>query len=170
MTFKKAVILALSIITITSCAAYSFTNINIGTAKTFEVSFFQNRATNSAGSTISPGLDNDFTNALQDLISNQTSLNFTRANADLVYQGEIIEYRIAPMTATANQTAAQNRLTMTVNVRFHNNTKENADFEKPFSFFYDFPANTQFSNIKSKADDALFERITQDIINVSLEN
>ncbi len=170
MTFKKTTILLLTIISVTSCGIYNFTGGDLGTAKTFQVNFFQNRASNSPGSTIDPGLDRDFTNALQDMITNQTSLNLTRDGGDLVYEGEITEYRVSPMTATAEQTAAQNRLTMTVKVRFFNKTKEDVDFEKPFSFFYDFPASTQLTSVKSEAHDAIFERITQDIFNASLAN
>jgi hypothetical protein len=72
------------------------------------------------------------------------------------------------MTATANQTAAQNRLNMAVNVRFYNNTKEDSNFEKRFSFFYDFPATSLLESVKAEAHEVLFERITQDIFNASL--
>jgi len=105
---------------------------------------------------------------LEDLITNLTSLNLTNNNGDLLYEGEIVEYRVAPMTATSNQTAAQNRLTMSVAVRFYNKTKEDADFERRFSFFYDFDANQLLESVKSEAHEALFERITQDIFNASL--
>jgi hypothetical protein len=72
------------------------------------------------------------------------------------------------MTATANQTAAQNRLTISVNVRYFNTKNDDDDFEKKFSFYYDFPAATQVSTIKNEAHEAIFERITQDIFNASL--
>ena len=39
------------------------------------------------------------------------------------------------MSATADQTAAQNRLTVTVNVRFVNKLIEKDDFEKHFLLF-----------------------------------
>ena len=115
----------------------------MGTAKTFQVNFFQNYASDNPGSTIEPGLDNTFTLALQDFIQNQTSLDLTNTNGDLIYEGEIVEFRVSPMSATAQQTAAQNRLTIGVNVRFYNTTKEDADFEKRFSFFYDYPADSR---------------------------
>lgn len=153
---------------LTGCGVYNFTGGDVGTAKTFHVSYFQNYASQSPGSTIEPGLDRDFTLALQDLILNQTSLDMVSSGGDLLYEGEIVEYRIAPMTATAQQTAAQNRLTISVNVRFFNNTKEDADFERPFSFFYDYGANVQLQSIKDEAHQAIFERITQDIFNASL--
>ena len=72
------------------------------------------------------------------------------------------------MTATANQTAAQNRLIISVNVRFTNTTKEDSDFERRFSFFYDYPAEAMLDAVKSTAQEEIFERITQDIFNASL--
>jgi len=150
------------------CGAYNFTGGDVGTATSFQVNYFQNFATQNPGSTFDPGLDRDFTLALQDLILNQTSLDLRNSDADLIYEGEIVEFRISPMTATAEQRAAQNRLTMGVNVRFFNRTKEDVDFEQRFSFFYDYDANTQFSSVRDEALEAIFERITQDIFNESL--
>ena len=87
----------------------------------------------------------------------------------MIYEGEIVEYRIAPMTATADQRAAQNRLTITVMVRFTNRNKEEDNFEKRFSFYYDFDANAQLVGSQlTSALDEIFERITQDIFNESL--
>ncbi|WP_343488360.1 LptE family protein [Allomuricauda sp. d1] len=151
-----------------SCGAYNFSGASTGTAQSFQVNFFQNYADQSPGSVIEPGLDRDFTLALQDLITNLTSLNLTNTNGDLLYEGEIVEYRVSPMTATSQQTAAQNRLTMSVKVRFYNTTKEDSDFEQRFSFFFDFPANQLLESVKSEAHEVLFERITQDIFNASL--
>lgn len=153
---------------ILGCGAYNFTGGDVGTASSFQVNYFQNYATQNPGSTFEPGLDRDFTLALQDLILNQTNLELRNSDADLIYEGEIVEFRISPMTATAEQRAAQNRLTMGVNVRFFNRTKEDVDFEQRFSFFYDYDANTQFSSVRDEALSAIFERITQDIFNESL--
>jgi hypothetical protein len=171
---KKAtllLVLAALSITLVGCGVrvnYNLSGASVGTAKSFQVNFFQNVADQSPGSTIEPGLDRDFTMALQDLIVNQTSLSLTGSGADLIYEGEIVAYNVQPMTATANQIAAQNRLNMAVNVRFYNKTKEDAAFEKRFSFFYDFPANSLLESVKSEAHEVLFERITQDIFNASL--
>jgi hypothetical protein len=73
------------------------------------------------------------------------------------------------MTATADQKAAQSRLSITINVRFVNKNKDEDNFEKPFTFFYDYPGTDQLvgSNL-STALDVIFERITQDIFNESL--
>lgn len=151
-----------------SCGIYNFTGGDVGTAQTFQVNYFQNYSTQSPGSTFEPGMDRDFTLFLQDLILNQTSLDLVTSGGDLLYEGEVMEYRIAPMTATAQQRAAQNRLTISINVRFFNTTKEDVDFERRFSFFYDYDANSQLSAVKDEAHRAIFERITQDIFNASL--
>lgn len=151
-------------LTFTSCSVYNFTGTGKIDAKTFQVNFFQNNA-----ELIEPGIDRTFTLTLQDLIQNQTNLNLVKNGADLTYEGEIIDYRISPMTATADQQAAQNRLKIRVNVRFTNKKTEKDDFEKTFEFYYDYPATTQLNgSTLNKAIDEIFERITQDIFNESL--
>lgn len=165
---KHIITLLISATIILSCGAYNFTGGDVGTAKTFQVNYFQNYASQNPGSTFEPGMDRDFTNSLTDLILNQTSLQLVKSNGDLLYEGEIVEYRISPMSATAQQNAAQNRLSIGVNVRFFNNTKKDVDFEQRFSFFYDYPANSQLSSVKDEAHQIIFERITQDIFNKSL--
>lgn len=145
---------------------YSFTGADIGTAKTFQVNFFQNNAP-----IVEPGIGRDFTILLQDLILNQTSLDLVTNNGDLIYEGEIVDYYIAPITATSQSTAAQNRLTVGVNVRFYNTHEESKDFEQRFNFYFDYAGGTQLTG--SRLDDALaviFERITQDVFNASLAN
>ena len=157
-------ILTIATILFQGCGIYSFTGGNTGDAKTFQVNFFQNNAP-----IVEPGIDRIFTQNLQDLIQNQTSLELTNNNGDLTYEGEITRYAIAPMTATANQTAAQNRLTIAINVRFFNKTKEEDDFEKQFSFYYDYPASQQLiGSTLDSAIEVIYERITQDIFNESL--
>lgn len=166
MKFLKYVIIIICLV-LTACkVTYSFTGADTGDAKTFQVNFFQNNA-----DLIEPGLDIDFTNALQDLIQNQTSLSLVNSGGDLIYEGEITEYRIAPMTATAQNTAAQNRLTVGVNVRYFNMKDTEKDFEKNFSFFFDYPADAQLiGGTKDEAFEVIFERLTQDIFNASLAN
>ncbi|EDP71601.1 hypothetical protein FBALC1_03917 [Flavobacteriales bacterium ALC-1] len=161
--FKHLIILIICITAISCKVKYSFTGIT-ETPDTFQVNFFPNNA-----DLIEPGLDQKFRNDLQDLILNQTSAQLVTSGGEVIYEGEITEYRIAPMTATAQNTAAQNRLTIRVNVRYFNTKDEEKDFEKPFSFFFDYPANDQLvGSIKDTAIDEIFERITQDILNASL--
>ena len=157
-------IAAFLLFSLNSCSVYNFTGTGKIDAKTFQVNYFQNNAT-----LIEPGIERIFTQKLQNFIQNQTNLGLTNTNGDLVYEGEITDYRIQPMTATADQSAAQNRLTITVNVRFSNKKKEADDFEKKFSFYQDYDGNQQLIGSKlSEALDFIYERITQDIFNESL--
>ncbi|PWA08375.1 LptE family protein [Flavobacterium laiguense] len=157
-------LLLISSFILNSCSVYNFTGTGKIDAKTYQVNFFQNNA-----DLIEPGIDRTFTLTLQDLIQNQTNLNLVKNGGDLTYEGEIIDYRISPMTATADQQASQNRLKIRVNVRFTNKNKEADDFEKPFEFYYDYPADQQLTGTtKDTALKDIFERITQDIFNESL--
>ena len=163
MRFVKLFIL---ILFTTSCSVkYSLTGASISPeTKTFQVNYFKNNAP-----LIEPGIERDFTNKLIDLLINQTSLELVKSNGDLTYEGEIVEYRISPTTATANNTAAQNRLTVGVNIRFYDKNDSEADFEKRFSFYYDYPGNVQLiGGQRDTALDEIFERITQDVFNASL--
>jgi len=148
-----------------TCGPYSFSGISISAdTETFQVNYFQNSA-----ALVEPGFDRDFTLALQDLILNQTNLSLTNTNGDLVYEGEITEYRIAPMTAQANSTSSQNRLNVGVNVRFYDKNLPDEEFEQRFSFFYDYPAASLLTgNLKDTAHEEIFERLTQDIFNATL--
>ena len=105
---------------------------------------------------------------MQNILQNQTNLQLVSNDGDLVYEGEILEYRVSPMTATSDLTASQNRLSISINVRFMNLKKEDDNFERRFSFYFDYPAETQLLSVKSEAHDLIFERITQDIFNASL--
>ena len=163
MRFVKLLILVLFT---TSCSVkYSLTGASISPeTKTFQVNYFQNNAP-----IIEPGIERDFTNKLIDLLINQTSLELVKSNGDLTYEGEIVEYRISPTTATADNRAAQNRLTVGVNIRFYDKNDSEADFEKRFSFYYDYPGNVQLiGGQRDTALDEIFERITQDVFNASL--
>ena len=133
---NKILLIFFLLINTQSCGIYSFTGASIPPGvTTFQVNFFENLAGNRPGSTVEPGLDNDFTNALQDIIINQTNLNLVSEGGELIYEGEITKYSVTPMAATAEITAAQNRLEMSVDFRFFNIKKEDDDFEKKYSFF-----------------------------------
>ena len=168
MNWRNSIFL-LSILFIIGCKFYSFTGASIpaGT-KTFQVNFFENLAGNRPGSIVEPGLDQEFTIALQDLLLNQTNLSIVNKEGDLVYEGEIVEFSVTPMSATSEIKAAQNRLTMAINLRYYNIRNEEDDFEKRFSHFYDFAADLQVYDIRDTALDEIFERITQNMFNETL--
>ena len=161
----KIILFIFSLSLFAGCGYYSFTGISLppGTS-TYQVNYFQNDAP-----LIEPGLERTFTNALADIIQNQTSLQLVTSGADITYEGEITEYRISPTTATADNTAAQNRLTIGVRLRFYDKNNPDDDLNQQFSFFYDYPGTAQLVGAqKDTAIAEILERITQDILNATL--
>lgn len=165
MKYIQPILTLLLTLLLVSCGPYSFTGASIPSGtKTYQVNRFDNVAP-----LIEPGLERDFKIALEDLIQNQTNLTLVPSGGDLVYEGEITQYRISPTTATSDQTAAQNRLTIVVNVRFYNKKDEEDDLEQPFTFFYDYEGTEQLIGAqKTTAHEEIFERLTQDIFNATL--
>ncbi len=162
---KHIIIVILVSLTISCKVNFSLSGASIpeGT-ETFQVNFFPNNAP-----IIEPGVNRDFVNALKDLIQNQTRLTLVPSNGDIVYEGEIVDYRVQPTNATSQNTAAQNRLTIRINVRYFDKKNPDNDFEQSFSFFSDFPGTTSLTPaIRTAAQEEIFERITQDIFNASL--
>lgn len=152
------------LLTFISCGIYSFTGADTGDAETFTVRQFQNEA-----DLVEPGIDRTFTIELQDLIQNQTNLGLTNNGGDLIFEGEITQYYIAPMTSQRDNTAAQNRLTIGINVRFTNTLDPDKDFERQFSFYYDYPGQQQLTgSLLDTAIEEIYEQITQDVFNEAL--
>ncbi|MEW7290221.1 LptE family protein [Aquimarina sp. 2304DJ70-9] len=161
---KHIIIGLITLVLLQGCGAYSFSGISISPdTKTFQVNFFQNQSPR-----IFPGADQTFTNQLQDLILNQTNLSLTTSSGDIVYEGEIVQDYVSPNTATSEITAAQNRLTIAVNMRFYDAKDSSQDLEQRFSFFFDYPADRSENAIRDEALQVIFERITQDIFNATL--
>ena len=165
MKTTNYILLLLIAATIASCKVqYGFTQPKSVNADTFQVNRIENNAL-----LIEPGLERDFKIALEDLIQDQTNYTLVPSNGDLIYEGEITQYRVSPTTATADDRAAQNRLTIGVKIRFYNTNNEEDDVEKSFSFFYDYPGSAQLvGGQKVTAHEEIFERLTQDIINATL--
>lgn len=163
-TFNILCLLTL-LLTAQSCGIYSFGGVTLDDRiKTVQIDYFPNSA-----SLVEPTLSQEFTLALQDLFLSQTNLNLVNSGGDLLFEGEITGYRINPMSATSQQTAAQNRLTVSVNVRFFNKYEEENDFERSFSFYHDYDANSQLTgSVLDEAFEVILERITQDIFNESV--
>lgn len=146
------------------CGVYSFTGGSTGDAETVQIDYFPNMAV-----LVEPTLSQQFTLALQDRFLRQTNLKLTDAGGDLRFEGEITQYRIIPIAATADQTAAQNRLTIGVKVRYYNRLVEEDNFEQTFSFFSDYDGSLQLTgSVLESAYEEIFERITQDIFNAAV--
>ncbi len=151
---------------LTSCGVYSFTGASIPPeAKTVSVQYFPNRAL-----LVEPVLSPVFTDILRDQFTGQTNLEMVERNGDLAIEGEITAYKITPVAIQADQTAAQNRLSITVNARFFNKYEPDKDFETNFTQFYDYSSTTDLNSIKEELIGELSTNIAQDIFDKAVIN
>ena len=148
------------------CGIYSFSGASIPPeAKTVSVLYFPNQAP-----LINPTLSNDFTTALRDAVMNQTSLDMVESGGDLSFEGEIVDYRTTPVAITSEQTAALNRLTIVVNVRFVNVFDESKSFETRFSHYEDYPSEQELTSVQDGLTSVIIEALVEDIFNKALVN
>ena len=149
-----------------SCGIYSFSGASIpAEAKTVSVAYFPNHA-----QLVNPMLSNDFTNALRDAMTNQTTLDMVESGGDIAFEGEITDYRTTPVAITSGQTAAMNRLTITVKVRFSNRFDETKDFEQSFSHYEDYPSDQDLNAVQGSLTPVIIEALVEDIFNKALVN
>ena len=165
---KKAcsLVVLLSCCLFSGCGIYTFSGASIpAEAKTVSVQYFPNNA-----QLVNPLLSNALTNALNDMFVNQTTLQSVPQNGDLALEGEITGYSTAPIAITGNQTAAMNRLTVTVNVRFTNKYDESKDFEQRFSQYQDYPSSQDLNAVQDVLVEQIIEDLCQDIFNKAVVN
>ena len=91
-------------------------------------------------------------------------------DGDLSFEGEIVDYRTTPVAITASQTAAMNRLTITINVRFSNRFDETKDFETRFSHYEDYPSDQDLNAVQETLTMTIVEALVEDIFNKALVN
>jgi len=154
----------------TACkVSYSFTGASISpNVKTFSVYYFPNRAR-----LVNPNLSQQFTEGqfgLQEKLIKQTSLNQISDGGDLEFSGQITDYDVKPMNISEGDLAAQNRLTITVKVKFTNNKDHEQDWEKTFSAYEDFDSNNSLSTVEDSLVPEIIKKLTDDIFNASIAN
>lgn len=164
--FSTLMIICLTLMFNMGCGVYSFTGASIpAQAQTVSVQYFPNNAM-----LVEPLLSNTFTTALRDKFMNQTSLRMVEQNGDLAFEGEISDYRTSPVAIQSDQTAALNRLTITVNVRFFNKFDETKNFETKFSQYLDYPSEQDLNTVKDNLIAQIVENLVEDAFNKSVVN
>ena len=166
MKAKIAVLILALALVCHSCGIYSFSGASIpAEAKTVSVAYFPNHA-----QLINPLLSNDISTALRDAMMNQTPLDMVDEGGDLAFEGEITDYKTTPVAITATQTAAMNRLTITVKVRFSNRFDDTKDFEQSFSHYEDYPSDQDLNAVQENLTPLIIEALVEDIFNRALVN
>lgn len=151
-----------------SCrVSYSFSGASISpNVKTLTIRYFPNNASN-----VVPTLSTSFTDELKDYFISQSNLILVDQGGDLTLEGSITGYEpAAPVAIQGNETAALNRMTITVNVKFTNRTNEKQDFETSFSRYVDYSSSTPLPTIQAQLIQQINDQLVQDIFNKSVVN
>ena len=154
-------------LSVSSCKiSYKFNQASVSPdTKTVSVDLFQNYA-----SLAGPGLNQQFTEALKDVFLTQTNLSIVSQDGDIQFSGAITGYTIKPVAIQGNETAALNRLTITVNVKYVNTKNEKENFETSFTRFADYDSNLNFSEVEEQVTKEVIDQLTQDIFNKAFSN
>ena len=111
-----------------------------------------------------------FNNELKDIFANNTKLQQVRRNGDLKIEGEITQYSQRNKGVNAEGQSSMAELSMTVNVRFSNNTNHAADFEKPFTATASYETTQQLSAVQEELVRQMVKEITEQIFNATVAN
>ena len=167
--FSAAVAAAALFVTaqlVTSCGfvKYSFSGTSIQPdVKTITVNYFEYKALK-----VNPSLSNDITEAMKEKYRKLTKLEQVDLDGDLEVNGEITGYDVKATAVTANEVAAQNRLTVTVKVSFQNKLYPEDDFEKSFSSYSDYDSTQSLDAVESTLCEEIIEKIVEDIFNATV--
>lgn len=134
-------------------------------AKTVSVGFFVNKAPLA-----NPLFSQQFTEELKTKFQRETRLQLVPSGGDLEFEGTVTGYSVAPTAIQGNETAALNRLTVSVSVTYVNNLREEDNFTTSFSRFADFSASSSLTSVEGQLTPVIREQLIQDIFNRAFIN
>lgn len=159
--------LAVTAFLVQSCGIYSFTGTSIQPdVKTITINYFEYKALK-----VNPSLSNQVTEALKDKFTKLTKLEQVDMDGDLEIIGEISGYDVKATAITANEQAAQNRLTVNVKITFVNRKYPEDSFEnKSFSAYADFDAMQTLDAVEGTLCEEIVEKLCEDMFNATVAN
>ncbi len=165
---KKLIFVALAAaITVGCTVKYSLSGASIPPdAKTFSVAYFPNNA-----AMVTPILSPTLTDALIDKFARSTRLTQVPEGGDFAFEGEIIGYTSTTASVSSNDYAIQNRLTITVRVRFTNVIDEKASFNnRSFSAYADYDSTKLLTEVEGELITQIVDQLVNDIFQASASN
>ena len=145
---------------------YSFSGTSIDpSVKTITINYFEYTALR-----VNPSLSNDLTEALQDKFRKMTRLEQVDVDGDLEITGAVAGYDVKATAVTANEVAAQNRLTVTVKIAYQNRKFPEEDFEKSFSAYADYDSTQSLDAVEGTLCEEIIEKLCEDILNATVAN
>ena len=168
MNRTRLAITLLLALALTACTvSYSFNGASIDytTTKTIQIDNFPIRS-----AYVWAPMQSIFQNRITDVYANQTKLKQVKKNGDLQLSGEIVAFDQFNKGISSDGFSSQVQLKMTVNVRFVNNIKHSADFERQFSATADYDASQQLNAVQEELVTQMVKDISDQIFNATVAN
>lgn len=148
-----------------SCGIYSFTGTSIqADVNTITIPYVEYKAL-----LVNPSLSADMTEALQEKFRKLTRLEQVDVDGDLELICEITGYDVKAVAVTADEQAAQNRLTVTVKIDFSNKKYPEDDVtNKSFSAYEDFDSTLSLDAVQGTLCETIIEKLVEDIFNATV--
>lgn len=140
-------------------------SIDYNKVKTITIADFPNRA-----EYVYAPLATEFNQKLKDMFIQQTRLQLVNANGDLEIDGEITGYNQYNEAVAADGYSSKVKVTITVNVRFVNNTNHEEDFEQQFSAFQTYDSSMLLTDVQDELITKMIKDITEQIFNATVAN
>ena len=86
------------------------------------------------------------------------------------YKAKITNYNVTAQSFQGNETAALNRLTITVRVKYTNSIESTKDFDTSFSRYADFQSSQSLSAVETNLIQEISEELAIDIFNKAVAN
>lgn len=142
---------------------YSFRGVSIDpSVSTYYVEQFTDNSLNAQ-----PALSQRLAEDLKEKIRTESRLVFTDTDPDIEFTGIIVRYDVTSEAPQPGETTAINRLTITTAIEYINNVNEEKGWKKNFSFFFDFPSNTDLASVEDEAVTAISNQMMEDIFNAA---
>lgn len=140
-------------------------SIDYSKVKTISIAEFPNRA-----EFVYAPMTTEFNQKLKDMFIQQTRLQLVNSNGDLEIDGEITGYNQYNESVAADGYSSKVKLTMTVNVRYVNNTNHEEDFEQQFSAFQTYDSTLLLTDVQDELINKMIKDITEQIFNSTVAN
>ncbi|MBE6288058.1 MAG: hypothetical protein E7099_07730 [Mediterranea massiliensis] len=112
----------------------------------------------------------EFNQKLQDMFIQQTRLQLVNSGGDLELSGEITGYNQYNESVAADGYSSKVKLTVTINVRYVNNTNHEEDFEQQFSAFRLYDSTQLLTDVQDQLIGEMVKDITEQIFNATVAN
>ena len=146
------------------CGIYSFSGTSIQPdVKTITIEYFEYKALK-----VNPQLATKLTDDMREKFHRLTRLEQVEQDGDLNIYGEVTGYEVSATSITAGETAARNRLTVTIKVTFNNRKYPEDDFDKSFSAYADFDSTQLLDAVQDSLCEEIVEKLIDDVFNASV--